>query len=82
MQGQAEQRGAHKPVASGGIVAEELSDPGFKPGAHGDIRQLMWVKSPGNAVALFVRPTASKYPPTLGSHGVPLWDRGDDTDKF
>ena len=30
----------------------------------------------------FVRPIASEYPPTLGSHGVPQWDRGDDTDKM
>ncbi len=30
----------------------------------------------------FVRPIASEYPPILGSHGVPQWDRGDDTDKI
>ncbi len=29
-----------------------------------------------------VRPIALEYPPTLGSHGVPQWDRGDDTDKM
>ena len=85
MRGQAEYRGAHKPVANGGIVAEELSDPGFEPGqpgAHGDKRQLLWVKSSGSAVPPLVRPIASEYPPTLGSHGVPQWDQGDDTDKM
>ena len=85
LRGLAEQRGAHKPVAKGGIVAEELSDPGFEPwqpGAPGDWRQLLWVKSSCNAVPPFVRPIASEYPPTLGSHGVPQWDRGDDTDKM
>ncbi len=30
----------------------------------------------------FVQPIASEYPPTLGSHGVPQWDRGDETDKM
>ncbi len=78
MRGLAKQRGAHKPVANGGIVAEKLSDPGFKPvqtGAPG-------VKRLGSAVPPFVRPIVSEYPPTLGSHGVPQWDRGDDTDKM
>ncbi len=85
LRGLAEQRGAHKPVANGGIVAEELLDPGFEPGqpgAPGDRRQLLWVKSSGSAVPPFVRPIAPEYPQTLGNHGVPQWDRGDDTDKF
>ena len=30
----------------------------------------------------FIRPIALEYPPTLGSHGLPQWVRGDDTDKF
>jgi hypothetical protein len=33
--GQAKRRGAHKPVANGGIVAEELSDPGANQGNRG-----------------------------------------------
>ena len=81
----ADQRGAHKLMANGGLVAEELSDPGFEPGhpgAPGDRRQLLWVKSSGSAVPPFVRPIASEYPPTLGSHRVPQWDRGDDTEKM
>ena len=85
MRGLAEHRGANKPVANGGIVSEEISDPGFEPGqpgARGDRRQLLWVKSSGSAVPPFVRPIASEYPPTLGSHGVTQWDRGDDTDKM
>jgi hypothetical protein len=72
-------------VASGGIVAEELSDPGFEPwqpGAHGDKRQLHRGKSSSSAVPPFDRPITLEYPPTLGSHGVPQWDRGDDTDKI
>ncbi len=72
-------------MANGGIVAEELSDHGFEPGQPGAPRvrrQLLWVKSSGSAVSPFVRPTASEYLPTLGSHGVPQWDRGDDTDKM
>ena len=85
LRGQAAQRGAHKPVASGGIVAEELSVLGLElgqPGAHGaDRRQLLRVWSSCRAVPPFVRSIASKYPSTLGSHGVPQWDRGDDTDK-
>ncbi len=81
----AEQRGSHKPVANSGIVAEELSNPGFEPGqpgAPGERRRLLWVKRSGSAVPPFVRHIASKYPPTLGSHGVPQWDRGDVTDKM
>jgi hypothetical protein len=84
MRGQAEQRGAHKPVANGGIMAMELLVLVFEPRqpwAPGDRRQLLWVQSSSSAVPLFVRPIASVYPPTLGSHGVPQWDRGDDTDK-
>ena len=72
-------------MANGGIVEEELSGPGFEPGqpgAPGDRRQLLWVKSLGSAVPPFVRPIASEYPPTLGSHGVPQWDRVNDTDKM
>ena len=77
--------GAYKPVAEGGIVALELSTSGpnrGKPGAPGDRRQLHREKSSSSAVPPFVRPIASEYPPTLGSHGVPQWDRGDDTDKM
>ena len=77
--------GAYKPVAEGGIVALELSASGpnrGQPGAPGDRRQLHREKSSSSAVPPFVRPIASEYPPTLGSHGVPQWDRGDDTDKF
>ncbi len=72
-------------MANGGIVDEKLAAPGFEPaqpGAHGDRRQLLWVNSSNSAVPPFVRPIALEYPPTLGSHGVPQWDRGDDTDKF
>jgi len=85
LRGQAEQRRALKPAANGGIVAQELSDLGFEPrqpGAPWDMRQLLWVKSAGSAVPPFVRPIASEYPPTLGSHEVPQWTRGDDTDKM
>jgi len=85
LRGQAEQRGAHKPVPNNGIVAEELSNPGFErrqPGAPGVRRQLLWGHSASNAVPPFIRPIASEDPPTLGSHGIPQWDRGDDTDKF
>ena len=42
----------------------------------------MWDWSSSNAVPPFVRSIASEYPPTLGSHRVPEWDRGDDTDKI
>ena len=35
--GQAKRRGAHKPVANGGIVAEELSDPGSNQGNRGHL---------------------------------------------
>ena len=76
--------GAYKPVAEGGIVALELSASGSnrgQPGAPGDRRQLHREKSSSSAVPPFVRPIASEYPPTLGSHGVPQWARGDDTDK-
>ena len=76
--------GAYKPVAEGGIVALELSASGpnrGQPGAPGDRRQLHREKSSSSAVPPFVRPIASEYPLTLGSHGVPQWARGDDTDK-
>ena len=69
LRGLAEQRGVHKPVANGGIVAEELSDHGLEPGqpgAPGDRRQLMWVQSAGSAVLPFVRPIASEYPRPWG----------------
>ena len=64
-------------MADGSIVA-----PNPSKGALRDRRQLLWVKSSSSAVPPFVRPIASEYPTTLGSHGVPQWDRGDDTDNF
>ena len=65
----------------GGGAFRPWREPG-QPGAPGDKRQLFCVKSSSSAVPPFVRPIASEYPPTLGSHGVPQWDRGDDTDKM
>ena len=44
--GQAALRGAHKPVANGGIMAEEIFFPRFEPGQPGvprDRRQLLWI---------------------------------------
>jgi hypothetical protein len=84
LRGQATQRGAHKPMANGGIVAEKLLIHGYEPGepgAHRDRRQLLWVYSSSSAMPPFVRPIASEYPLTVGSREVPQWDRGDDADK-
>jgi hypothetical protein len=72
-------------VANGGIVDVELSDLGSnqcQPGVPRDRWHLHRDKSSSNAVPPFIRPIASKYPPNLGSHVVPQWDRGDDTDKI
>jgi hypothetical protein len=66
-------------------VAVELSAMGSnqgQPGALGDRRHLHRGKSSSSALPPFVRPIASEYPVTLGSHGVPQWARGDDTDKI
>ncbi len=85
LRGTAAQRVAYKLVANGSIVVVELSALGSnqgQPGAHGDKRQLHRGKSSSSAVPPFVRPIASNYPPTLGSHGVPQWARGDDTDNI
>ena len=68
----------------GGIVALELSASGSsrgQPGAPEDKRQQHREKISSSAEPPFVRPIASEFPPTMGSHGVPQWDRGDDTDK-
>ncbi len=53
-----------------------------KPEAPGDKRQLLWDQSSSSEVPPFVRPIASEYPPTMGSHRVPQWNRGDDSDKI
>ncbi len=50
------------------------------PGAPRDRRQLHREKSSSSAVPPLVRPIASEYPLTLGSHGLPQWNRGDDID--
>ncbi len=63
-------------MVNGNIVAVELSTLGLNR------QQLHRGKSSSSAVPPFVRPIASEYPPVLGSHGVPQWDRGDDTDKI